>query len=339
VNSMIPRVKHRRRTVRHGSVPRALKRAHRWHFRRQAASVAAAVLGCAFAIAPASSAVASGTPYVSLGDSFVSGPLIPNQGAYPIGCEQSTNNYPHLAAAALGLQLTDMSCAGATSANMNSPQTTTGGTNPPQLSPINSATRVVSISIGGNDINFSGIVENCAALTPWGPTPVGANCKGYYAPNGNDSLAAGINALAPKVGAILQQIHALAPGAKIFVVGYPAILPPSGACWPVLPFESGDAQYLQQTELEMNHMLQAEAAANGSTYVDTYTASESHSACAPASSRWVEPLIPSCICAPVHPSAAGEAGMATLLETAMRAAGISSPVPTPIPGPSPPPSA
>jgi hypothetical protein len=297
---------------------------------------ATALAGIAVVVSPAGVASASGAPYVSLGDSYVSGPLIPNQGSYPIGCEQSTHNYPHLAAAALGLQLTDMSCAGATSSNMNSPQSTTGGTNPPQLSPVNASTRVVSISIGGNDINFSGIVENCAALTPWGPTLVGASCQGYYDPNGDDQLAAAINALAPGVGAILQQIHKLAPSASVFVVGYPAILPPSGACWPLLPFESGDARYLQAKEIQLNQMLQSEAASNGATYVDTYTPSENHSACAPESSRWVEPLIPACFCAPVHPNAAGESGEAVLLEAAMRARGI--PVP-PLPQPSSPPSA
>jgi lysophospholipase L1-like esterase len=309
---------------------------------RRSASVAgaAALAALAFVVLPSGVASASGAPYVSLGDSYVSGPLIPNQGSYPIGCEQSTSNYPHLTAAALGLQLTDMSCAGATSSNMSSPQSTTGGTNPPQLSPINASTRVVTISIGGNDINFSGIVENCAALTPWGPTLVGASCQGYYDPNGNDQLAAAINALAPRVAATLQQIHTLAPAASIFVVGYPAILPPSGACWPYLPFESGDAKYLQAKEVELNQMLQSAAAANGASYVDTYTPSENHSACAPESSRWVEPLIPGCICAPVHPNAAGEAGEALLLEAAMRARGIPvGPQPAPVPLPVPPPSA
>jgi hypothetical protein len=301
------------------------------------ATIACAAL--AVVVVPSGMASGSGAPYVSLGDSYVSGPLIPNQGAYPIGCEQSTNNYPHLTAAALGLELTDMSCAGATSSNMNSPQSTTGGTNPPQLSPINASTRVVSISIGGNDINFSGIVENCAALTPWGPTLVGPSCQSYYDPGGNDQLAAAINALAPKVAGILQQIHALAPSASIFVVGYPAILPPSGACWPLLPFESGDAAYLQAKEIELNQMLKTAAAANGATYVDTYTPSESHSACAPESSRWVEPLIPACFCAPVHPNAAGESGMAALLETAMRSRGIPVTQPVPLPPPSPLPSA
>jgi hypothetical protein len=117
------------------------------------------------------------------------------------------------------------------------------------------------------------------------------------------------------------------------------VLPSSGACWPLLPFESGDAQYLQAKEIELNQMLQTAAGANGATYVDTYTASESHSACAPESARWVEPLIPGCFCAPVHPNAAGEAGMAALLEAAMRARGVPSPQPLPLPQPSPPPTA
>ena len=44
---------------------------------------------------------ASGTGYVALGDSFTSGPDIPTQLASPAGCLRSSNDYPHLAAAAL----------------------------------------------------------------------------------------------------------------------------------------------------------------------------------------------------------------------------------------------
>ena len=59
--------------------------------------------------APASAA----TEYVSLGDSFTAGPLIPLQ-VQPFGSLKSNNNYPNLASRALGLALTDASCSGPT---------------------------------------------------------------------------------------------------------------------------------------------------------------------------------------------------------------------------------
>jgi len=261
--------------------------------------------------------------YVALGDSYTSGPLIPSQSTNPSGCLRSNHNYPSDTAAALGLRLTDVSCSGAATADMYSSQDVTPGpANPPQVSAVTSATQVVSLGIGGDDFGFVSIVENCLALTPWGPTAVGPSCKAYYDRNGDDALAAAINSLAPKIGALLGQVRAQAPKAKVFVVGYPAILPASGACWPSMPFETSDARYLTAKEVQLDQMLQGEASSKGATYVDTYTPSVGHNACTSEATRWVEPLAPSSLAAPVHPNAKGEAAMAGLLELAMQAQGI-----------------
>jgi hypothetical protein len=266
---------------------------------------------------------ASATGYAALGDSFTSGPDIPTQLTSPAGCLRSSNNYPHLTAAALTLTLSDVSCSGATTADMSVAQSVTPGpANPAQLSAVTTSTAAVSLQIGGDNLGFTSIIENCAALTPWGPTKVGANCKNYYDPGGRDSLAAAVNALAPTIGALLQQIRAQAPAADVFVVGYPALLPQSGACWPSMPFETTDALYLTQTEVELNQMLSNEAAANGDVFVNTYTPSISHNACTTEANRWVEPLVPASPAYPVHPNANGEAAMASLLEAAMTAKGL-----------------
>ncbi len=298
----------------------------RRHVTAARAAALGTLVGLAVLVSPASASAgrAAGTiSYAALGDSYTAGPLIPDQLTDPVGCLRSSANYPHDAARALGLDLTDISCSGATTADMSSPQSVTLGTNPPQLSAVTSSTGVVSLGIGGNDIGFVSIIENCAALTPWGPTKVGWTCQGYYDPNGHDQIAAAINALAPKVAALIRQIHGLAPSAKIFVVGYPAILPGSGGgCWPQMPFESSDVTYLRAKEIELDQMLAAAAGANGANYVDTYSPSVNHSACASESTRWVEPLVPDSAAAPVHPNANGEAAMAGLLEAAMQRAGI-----------------
>lgn len=276
--------------------------------------VAAAAAGGASTSAPET--------YVALGDSYTAGPLIPNQETDPLGCLRSDHNYPTLAAAALGLSLTDMSCSGATTGDMTSSQGVTPGPNPPQFSPITTATSVVSLSIGGNDIGFTSILENCAALTPWGPTKVGQSCQSYYDPNGDDQLGAQIKALEPKIASLVQQIHTLAPSAVVFVVGYPAILPSTGACWPSMPLETSDALYLRQKEIQLDGVLSTAAKKNGAVYVNTYGPSASHNACTSESHRWVEPLFPGSSAAPVHPNARGMAGMAGVLETAMTAAGV-----------------
>src|SRR5918998_3557649 len=131
--------------------------------------IVVAVLLAAFAT-PASAA----RPYTALGDSYTAGPLIPDQtGSDPQGCLRSDRNYPHLVANALKLSLTDVSCSGATTEDMFSSQALEGDDNPPQLNAVKPDTSVVTLGIGGNDIGFSSIIEDCTAVTPNGPVQAG----------------------------------------------------------------------------------------------------------------------------------------------------------------------
>jgi lysophospholipase L1-like esterase len=282
------------------------------------AAVAAVVFSAALAVVTGSGAAATGAAYVALGDSYTSGPVIPTQSSAAGGCDRSNHNYPSDVAAALNLTLTDVSCSGATTANiLNATQDVSPGPdNPPQLTAVGSATQLVSLQVGGDDLGFTSIIENCLALTPWGPTKVGANCRNYYDPNGKNSLANDITALALPIATILADIHNTAPNAKVFVVGYPDILPQNGACWPSMPFETADAEYLNSIEQDLNTMLQETAQANSATFVNTYTPSEGHNACTAESTRWVEPIVPASAADPVHPNANGEAAMASELEQA-----------------------
>jgi hypothetical protein len=254
---------------------------------------------------------ATATNYVALGDSYTAGPLIPTQTGSPIACLRSTNDYPADVASSIGASsFTNISCSGATTADMNGSQSVTGGTNPPQFSALSTSTTLVTMGIGGNDIGFSSILETCAEDSL--DNPFGDPCKQHYDPSGGtDQLAAAINALAPTVGSLLQQIHQLAPSARVLVVGYPVILPNSGdGCWPVVPIAYGDVPYLRGVELELNQMLSSEAGANGATYVNTYTDSIGHDACQSASNQWVEGLVPQTSAAPFHPNETGELHMA-----------------------------
>jgi hypothetical protein len=275
----------------------------------------------------AAGAVGPGARYVAVGDSYVSGPLIPNQlgdANDPLGCLRSSADYPHDVAAALGLSLSDMSCAGAETGEMNNPQNVTIGTNPPQFSAITAATKVVTMSIGGNDIGFSDIVKNCSAQSPTGPTAVGPNCVSYYDANGNDLIGQAIVNLAPEIATLINQIHTLAPKAKVFLVSYPSVLPLKGSgCWPSVPFEAVDIPYLDAKEVQLNEMLRTVATANHAFYVNTYEASLGHNACSPAATRWVEPIyFPQSPAAPIHPNATGMAGEAKVIVAVMKNHGI-----------------
>jgi GDSL-like Lipase/Acylhydrolase family len=268
----------------------------------------------AWASAPS---LANATSYVSLGDSYTSGPFIlPSAPGAPLECLQSLRNYPHLTAAALGLSLTDVSCSGATTANLTSEAQYPD--QPPQLDALSSSTQVVSVGIGGNDKGlFLDTLITCAAEDL--VFPFGTPCKDTYGHKLSEEIAED----GPVVGAALHEIHTISPAAKVFVLGYPDILPHSGNCWPTVPLTTGDVAYLNGVEEELDAMLSSEASADGDTYVNTYTPSVGHDACKPLSVRYVEPVIPESDAFSVHPNERGMAADASELETAMRAEGIS----------------
>ncbi len=280
------------------------------------ATAALALAALAFAVAP--TLAAASTSYVSLGDSYTSGPLIlpPAPGA-PLECLQSARDYPHLTASALSLALHDVSCSGATTADLTT--TAQYPSQPPQENALSASTEVVSVGIGGNDNGlFAETLATCGAedFVTLGLLNL---CKSTY----GNKLAEEIEADGPVVGAALHEVHERAPQAKVFVVGYPDILPQSGKCYPQVPLSSGDVAYLNGVEKDLNAMLSREAAANAATYVDTFTPSIGHDACKSLPTRWVEPVLPESDAFSVHPNEFGMEHDATDVEAAMRGQGFS----------------
>ncbi len=254
--------------------------------------------------------------YVALGDSYTSGPAIPNQDIAAGQCYRSDHNYPHLIAPTLGAtEFRDASCSGAQTKDMTGIQAAdVGPDNPPQFDRLDGNTKLVTLGISGNDIGFVSIFEDCAS-----PAPTGHPCQDKFVVNGHDELRDRIAATAPKVAAVLKGIKARSPKAKIFVVGYPTIFSDTdNNCWPLIPIAPDDVPYLRGIEKALNGMLASTAAANKAKYVDTYTPSIGHDACQPLTiNRWVEPLVPNQPAAPVHPNAAGEQGMANAVLAAL----------------------
>lgn len=278
--------------------------------RRTCLIAGAAVIGLSTAVFVPSAASASAGPYVSLGDSYTSGPLIPDQVGSPAGCLRSDHNFPSLVKAKLGpSSFKDVSCQGADTTNMAGSESVPLGTNPPQLNALKPGTSLVTIQIGGNDIGFADIVTACAELSF--TNPFSSPCKNKYTSGGTDQLAAAVANAAPKVAAVLKGIHTRSPNARVLLVGYPVILPASGnGCWPLVPIAYGDVPYLRGIEIQLNKMLAKQAAANNTTFVDTYTSSAGHDVCRLPGTKWVEGLVPTAPAAPFHPNASGEKGMA-----------------------------
>jgi len=289
--------------------------------------VAASCAFGAIAILAPSAAVAinRGDPvsrtYVALGDSYTSGPGLPAQldsttsPSAPEICRRSADNYPTLVARDLGYSLDDVSCLGASTDDLTESQ---GPGIAPQLSALTRSTALVSLSIGGNDLGFSSIATNCAAATPWGATKVGWSCAAHYVSNGVNELDATIRQVGQRVTSALSAIKARSPNARVFVVGYPDIVPPVGSgCWPKLPFSAPDLDFVRSVESNLNAALDQAAVSGGDTYVDVATPSATHDACTAVDTRWVEPIVPLHGGYPLHPSSAGMDGMAHVLEQAI----------------------
>jgi len=247
-----------------------------------------------------------------LGDSYAAGPLIPAP-LPPFGCLKSSSNYGHLAEVRLRYaEFRDPSCSGAETEDMTQTQNVSPGPNPPQFDSLSADNALVTVQIGGNDIGFSSIAEDCVSLNPFG-----SPCKDKYTAGGVDEISRRIAETAPKIDAVLDGIRARSPGTRILVVNYSAIFPHTGnGCYPQMPVARGDVPYMRAKQEELNAMLAQQAAANGARLVDVYAASVGHSACAAPGVRWVEPFIPANAAAPLHPNLLGMRAMSDLVVSA-----------------------
>lgn len=270
--------------------------------------VVAALAGAAMAVSVAPATAGAQSSWVGLGDSFAAGPLIPDQ-VSPLGCLKSNRNFARQAASRLGRTITDVSCSGARTVHMTQTQNVDPGPNPPQFDALTSATRTVTVQIGGNDIGFSEILQACVTWNPFD-----SPCDDDYRPSGRDVISERISATAPLVAGVLQGIRTRAPAARVLVVNYAAILPETGSgCWPQVPLAFSDVPYLRAKQKQLNAMIAQQAAANGAVLVDAYTASIGRDACKGSSTRWVEPLVPGTTAAPFHPNLRGMTGIADLV--------------------------
>lgn len=288
-----------------------------------AAVLAAATLvgaGAAPALASTTRQLPAQPRYVALGDSYTAGPLIPVQRVEHVGCLRSTNNYPSLLARDLDASsFTDASCSGADTTDMTNSQDLAVGSNPPQFDALTADTDLVTVGIGGNDFSvFGDIISTCPKLRDSDPT--GAPCEAYFNASGTDQLKAEIDQTQQRVADVVAGIRQRSPHALVLVIGYPRIAPPSGYCPDILPFADGDYAYLDGIEQYLDSALQQAAAAGGGEYVDTYTPSLGHDACATGGAAWINGQQIKLTVAPYHPNATGMAGIESIVAGYLRPA-------------------
>jgi lysophospholipase L1-like esterase len=254
--------------------------------------------------------------YVALGDSYAAAPGVPEQ--IDTACARSSSNYPHLVAERNTARLTDVTCSGATTADL----ALATDTAPAQYDALGRDTDLVTVSIGGNDIGFSAALGRCAALGAGNPS--GSPCRDDLTQGGSDQVEQSIAATAPKISQVIAEIHHRAPHAKVVMVGYPSLFPDSGVgCTsPSVPFAAGDFAYLRDKTKSLNSMIAHRAKLGGAAYVDTYKATIGHDMCQPVGERWIESLAPETPAAPAHPNAQGEQAMAAAVNRALAQCGV-----------------
>lgn len=208
---------------------------------------------------------ASTTSYVALGDSFTAGPGIAPLQSNAGYCQRSTKNWPSLLAKELKVDaFTDVSCSGATSADVES----TGRT-----APLNERTHLVTVGAGGNDgALFTSLITQCSAEGP--------ACSDFVSGDMRPVLEQTVTSLVSAIDVVKSR----APKAEIVLVGYLRLMPASGTC-EVIGIPASQAALVASAERALDVALQTAANDAKITYVSLRDASRGHDACA-GKSAW-----------------------------------------------------
>ncbi|WP_405204712.1 SGNH/GDSL hydrolase family protein [[Kitasatospora] papulosa] len=227
---------------------------------------------------------AAAVDYVALGDSYSSGVGAGSYDSASGDCKRSTRAYPALWKAANNpASFAFTACSGAR----------TGDVTAGQLGPLNSATDLVSISIGGNDAGFADVMTTCVLQSE-------ATCLNRIA-----TARAYVDSTLPgKLDSVYSAISAKAPSARVVVLGYPPFYQLGGSCIAGLSEKertaiNGAADYL-------NAATAKRAADHGFTFGDVTSTFTGHEIC--SGSAWLHSVNWLNIGESYHPTAAGQSG-------------------------------
>lgn len=269
--------------------------------------VATALLGGCVS-APQTSALASGDRYVAMGSSFAAGPGIPEYYEEPVRpCARSNNNYAHQVAKRHGLALEDVSCSGATTLHLTGPRDAI----PPQIEAVDADTRLVTVTIGGNDLGymttlFAASCFGLAAQTQASTAECGAVPAALTEPAYAD--------LAARMDGIAKEVHRRAPGARLVFVDYLTVLPASGGC-AAAPLSASEADAAREIARRLAAITAKAARDNGADLIEASRLSENHSVCSaePWMNGYPRPDAPIAGTG-YHPNAAGMTAIADALD-------------------------
>lgn len=241
--------------------------------------------------------------YVALGSSMAAGPGIgPSADGAPFRAGRSARNYAHLVAERLGLDLTDVTYSGATTANiLDEPQHGA----PPQIEALDGTETLVTVTIGGNDVGYvpmltaAGLPRFVRVLPP---------LRDLFDRTARDRALVQVGESLRRVGRIVRE---RAPRARVLFVDYLTLLPPPGTS--AAPLKDVDAALGRRIADTLERLTGAAAADTGCEWIRAAEASRTHHAWAPQ--PWTtRPGLPwPGRPAPLHPNAAGMRAVADLI--------------------------
>lgn len=248
-----------------------------------------------------------GNRYVALGSSMAAGPGIgPRATGSPWRAMRSERNYPHLVAARLGLDLVDVTYSGATTANiLAEPQHGSA----PQIQSLNGSERLVTITIGGNDVGyvpllFAATLPGVLLRVPL----IGPALRALLDPAARERALDGVATSLREVGAA---VRGRCPRARVMFVDYLTLLPPAGI--PAPPLSEPIADLARHIAARLECLTAAAADETGCEVVAASHASRDHHAWSRV--PWTTgagsflPGRPK----PFHPNAAGMSAVADLV--------------------------
>jgi hypothetical protein len=150
----------------------------------------------------------------------------------------------------------------------------------------------VSITIGGNDIGFSSVMETCVLD--------GSDCVSAV----HNAESEAENQLPGELNSVLADIKADAPNARVVVLDYPELydLSRSSGC---IGLSTGNRTALNQGAQLLDSEIQAAAGRYGDVFADAANQFAGHEIC--DSSRWLHSVNFLDISESYHPTAAGQA--------------------------------
>jgi lysophospholipase L1-like esterase len=241
--------------------------------------------------------IISGSTYVALGSSFAAGPGIGPVVGRRAG--RSGRNYPHQVAAALSLRLVDVTRSGATTGDVLRPK----GAVPAQVDAVTPDAKLVTITVGGNDVGYIGGLFRVSVLGRLRFLPERLR-------RGRDVTRARWDALAASLVEIVRTVRQRAPAARILLVDYLTVVGPDARRCRELPLDDADIERVRATGDELCAAFRAAAERSGAHLVLASAASVHHGVGSAlpwvTGFHWGGP-------APYHPTAAGMTAVAELV--------------------------